>query len=185
VRHLIRDGRPGDIRVDSPSLPRQAYEINDAELFAAFRAIDLSLEPFAGRANVDPAALPWTALRLLITMPIYGGKIGESDVSPPSRSMTRACRPLTDILPLPTTFSLTQTSSSPSSTRSSSQPPLTARRSCLRRRSARLCRRQRARRSASSSPGRVRCRTATRRAGSTSPSRAQRPWRPPMVRPGH
>ncbi|CED84986.1 dynein heavy chain cytosolic [Phaffia rhodozyma] len=57
----------------------KAYEINDSELLASFRAIDSSLEAFITRTNVDPTTLPWTSLRVLLTTSIYGGKIGESD----------------------------------------------------------------------------------------------------------
>lgn len=88
----VNSGQMGSQRCRLTVSLRQAYEINDAELFAAFRAIDLSLEPFAGRTNVDPATLPWTALRSLITTPIYGGKIGESDVSL-ACSSTRSSQP--------------------------------------------------------------------------------------------
>jgi len=59
----------------------QAYEINDSELAASFRAIDISLEPFISRSNVDPTSLPWKSLKVLLTESIYGGKLGESDVS--------------------------------------------------------------------------------------------------------
>lgn len=59
----------------------QAYEVNDSELAAAFRAIDISLEAFSTRSNVDPRSLPWTSLRVLLTESIYGGKLGESEVS--------------------------------------------------------------------------------------------------------
>lgn len=54
----------------------KAYEFNDSDQEAALNTIDSWVAIAAkGRANVDPAAIPWDALRSLIRESVYGGKI--------------------------------------------------------------------------------------------------------------
>ncbi|KAF8321764.1 dynein heavy chain protein 1 [Clavulina sp. PMI_390] len=57
----------------------KTYDFNDSDMAAAFGVIDgwvLSIS--RGRANIDPAAIPWDALRTLIKQSVYGGRI-DSD----------------------------------------------------------------------------------------------------------
>ncbi|OCH92714.1 dynein heavy chain protein 1 [Obba rivulosa] len=55
------------------------YDFNDSDMAAAFNVIDTWLNSIAkGKANVDPAAIPWDAIRTLIKQSIYGGRV-DSD----------------------------------------------------------------------------------------------------------
>jgi dynein heavy chain 1, cytosolic len=55
------------------------YDFNDSDMSAALDTIDTWLNIIAkGRTNVDPAAIPWDAVRTLIKQSIYGGRI-DSD----------------------------------------------------------------------------------------------------------
>ncbi|EMD41600.1 dynein heavy chain protein 1 [Gelatoporia subvermispora B] len=57
----------------------KVYDFNDSDMAAAFNTIDAWLNSIAkGRANVDPAAIPWDAIRTLIKQSIYGGRV-DSD----------------------------------------------------------------------------------------------------------
>ncbi|KAI9572626.1 dynein heavy chain and region D6 of dynein motor-domain-containing protein [Boletus coccyginus] len=57
----------------------QTYDFNDSDMASAFGTIDTWLNAIAkGRANVDPATIPWDALRALIKQSVYGGRI-DSD----------------------------------------------------------------------------------------------------------
>ncbi|KAF8634008.1 hypothetical protein AX15_001182 [Amanita polypyramis BW_CC] len=57
----------------------KTYDFNDSDLASAFGTIDNWLSHVAkGRANVDPANIPWDALRSLIKQSVYGGRI-DSD----------------------------------------------------------------------------------------------------------
>ena len=57
----------------------QTYDFNDSDLASASRTIDAWLHAIAkGRANINPASIPWEALRTLIKQSIYGGRI-DSD----------------------------------------------------------------------------------------------------------
>lgn len=52
------------------------YEFNDSDQDAALATIDSWLSIAAkGRSNVDPAAIPWDAIRSLVRESVYGGKI--------------------------------------------------------------------------------------------------------------
>ncbi|KAM0751755.1 hypothetical protein T439DRAFT_218203 [Meredithblackwellia eburnea MCA 4105] len=52
------------------------YEFNDSDQEAALGTIDAWLAIAArGRANIDPASIPWDALRSLLRESVYGGKI--------------------------------------------------------------------------------------------------------------
>ncbi|GAA6030036.1 hypothetical protein JCM8097_009225 [Rhodosporidiobolus ruineniae] len=54
----------------------KVFEFNDSDQEAALNTIDAWLATAAkGRANIDPAAIPWDALRCLIRETVYGGKI--------------------------------------------------------------------------------------------------------------
>ena len=54
----------------------KAYEFNDSDQDAALDTIDSWLASAAkGKSNVDPAAIPWDAIRSLMRESIYGGKI--------------------------------------------------------------------------------------------------------------
>ncbi|CAO1619917.1 unnamed protein product [Parajaminaea phylloscopi] len=54
----------------------KAFEFNDSDAEAALDTIESWLARTAkGRTNVDPASIPWEALRALIKESIYGGKI--------------------------------------------------------------------------------------------------------------
>ena len=54
----------------------KAYEFNDSDQEAALGTIDSWLAVAAnGKSNVDPAAIPWDAIRSLMRESIYGGKI--------------------------------------------------------------------------------------------------------------
>lgn len=55
------------------------YDFNDSDLASAFNTIDTWLNTTAkGRANIDPAAIPWDAVRTLIKQSVYGGRV-DSD----------------------------------------------------------------------------------------------------------
>jgi dynein heavy chain 1 len=57
----------------------KAYDFNDSDLAAAFATIDVWLTSVAkGRANINPATIPWDAVRTLIKQSVYGGRI-DSD----------------------------------------------------------------------------------------------------------
>ena len=57
----------------------KSYEFNDSDFDAALNTIDSWLTATAkGKANVDPAQIPWDALRSIIKQAIYGGRI-DSD----------------------------------------------------------------------------------------------------------
>jgi len=57
----------------------KGYEFNDSDFDAALNTIDLWLNALAkGKANVDPAQIPWAALRTLIKQAVYGGRV-DSD----------------------------------------------------------------------------------------------------------
>lgn len=54
----------------------KGYEFNDSDQEAALGTIDTWVAIAAkGRANVDPAAIPWDAIRCLLRESVYGGKI--------------------------------------------------------------------------------------------------------------
>lgn len=59
----------------------KAFEFNDSDAEAALDTIEAWLTRVAkGRSNIDPASIPWPALRSLIKEAIYGGKIdNEAD----------------------------------------------------------------------------------------------------------
>lgn len=55
------------------------YDFNDSDMASAFGTIDTWLNSVAkGRANVDPATIPWDALRTLVKQSVYGGRV-DSD----------------------------------------------------------------------------------------------------------
>lgn len=55
------------------------YDFNDSDMSAAFGTIDIWLSSVAkGRANIDPAAIPWDAVKTLIKQSVYGGRV-DSD----------------------------------------------------------------------------------------------------------
>ncbi|WVQ93134.1 hypothetical protein IAU59_000198 [Kwoniella sp. CBS 9459] len=57
----------------------KSYEFNDSDFDAAVSTIDSWLSALAkGKANVDPARIPWMALRTLIKQAVYGGRV-DSD----------------------------------------------------------------------------------------------------------
>ncbi|KAF8665172.1 hypothetical protein AX16_000636 [Volvariella volvacea WC 439] len=54
----------------------KVYDFNDSDMSSAFGTIDTWLNAVAkGRANVDPATIPWDALRTLIKQSVYGGRV--------------------------------------------------------------------------------------------------------------
>ncbi|GEM09361.1 cytoplasmic dynein heavy chain 1 [Rhodotorula toruloides] len=54
----------------------KVFEFNDADQDAALNTIDAWLLSAAkGRTNIDPAAIPWQAIRSLVRETVYGGKI--------------------------------------------------------------------------------------------------------------
>jgi dynein heavy chain 1 len=59
----------------------KSFEFNDSDAEAALDTIEAWLGRVAkGRSNIDPASIPWDALRSLIKEAIYGGKIdNEAD----------------------------------------------------------------------------------------------------------
>ena len=57
----------------------KAYEFNNSDFDTAVNTIDTWLNGLAkGKANVDPAQIPWEALRTLIKQAVYGGRV-DSD----------------------------------------------------------------------------------------------------------
>ncbi|ORX39193.1 dynein heavy chain, N-terminal region 1-domain-containing protein [Kockovaella imperatae] len=57
----------------------KGYEFNDSDFDAALGTIDSWLTTLAkGKANVDPAQIPWVAIRTLIKQAVYGGRV-DSD----------------------------------------------------------------------------------------------------------
>ncbi|KAG2160116.1 dynein heavy chain and region D6 of dynein motor-domain-containing protein [Suillus bovinus] len=57
----------------------KTYDFNDSDMASAFGTIDTWLNAVAkGRANVDPANIPWDALKTLIKQSVYGGRV-DSD----------------------------------------------------------------------------------------------------------
>jgi dynein heavy chain 1 len=55
------------------------YDFNDSDMASAFTTIDAwSGAVSKGRANIDPATIPWDALRTLVKQSVYGGRI-DSD----------------------------------------------------------------------------------------------------------
>ena len=55
------------------------YDFNDSDMEAAFNTIDRWLNSVAkGRANIDPASIPWDAIKALVKQAVYGGRI-DSD----------------------------------------------------------------------------------------------------------
>lgn len=57
----------------------KGYEFNDSDFDTAVITIDSWLNEIAkGKANVDPAQIPWHALRTLIKQAVYGGRV-DSD----------------------------------------------------------------------------------------------------------
>ncbi|WWC63949.1 uncharacterized protein I303_106555 [Kwoniella dejecticola CBS 10117] len=57
----------------------KGYEFNDSDFDAALNTIDAWLTALAkGKANVDPAQIPWVALSTLIKQAVYGGRV-DSD----------------------------------------------------------------------------------------------------------
>jgi len=57
----------------------KSYDFNDSDMVSAYGTIDTWLNSVAkGRANVDPATIPWDALRTLIKQSVYGGRV-DSD----------------------------------------------------------------------------------------------------------
>lgn len=55
------------------------YDFNDSDMEAAFNTIDQWLNSAAkGRANIDPATIPWDAIKSLVKQAVYGGRI-DSD----------------------------------------------------------------------------------------------------------
>ncbi|KAL4068381.1 dynein heavy chain and region D6 of dynein motor-domain-containing protein [Scleroderma yunnanense] len=57
----------------------KTYDFNDSDMSSAFATIDTWLNRVAkGRANVDPATIPWDALRTLVKQSVYGGRV-DSD----------------------------------------------------------------------------------------------------------
>ncbi|KAK1226991.1 dynein heavy chain [Marasmius sp. AFHP31] len=57
----------------------KVYDFNDSDLSSATQTIDVWLESVSkGRANIDPASIPWDALRTLVKQSVYGGRV-DSD----------------------------------------------------------------------------------------------------------
>jgi dynein heavy chain 1 len=57
----------------------KAYDFNDSDLSSAYMTIDTWLGSVSrGRANINPAIVPWDAIRSLIKQSVYGGRI-DSD----------------------------------------------------------------------------------------------------------
>lgn len=55
------------------------YDFNDSDMASAFTTIDAWCRSVAkGKANIDPALIPWDALRTLIKQSVYGGRV-DSD----------------------------------------------------------------------------------------------------------
>lgn len=57
----------------------KTYDFNDSDMSSAFGTIDSWLNTVSkGRTNIDPATIPWDALRTLIKQSVYGGRV-DSD----------------------------------------------------------------------------------------------------------
>ncbi|EEB88415.1 hypothetical protein MPER_13763, partial [Moniliophthora perniciosa FA553] len=57
----------------------KVYDFNDSDMASAFQTIDVWLGSVSkGRANIDPATIPWDALRTLVKQSVYGGRV-DSD----------------------------------------------------------------------------------------------------------
>ena len=57
----------------------KTYDFNDSDMASAFLTIDSWLGRAAkSRANIDPAVIPWDAVKTLIKQSVYGGRI-DSD----------------------------------------------------------------------------------------------------------
>ncbi|KAI3615632.1 cytoplasmic dynein 1 heavy chain 1-like [Moniliophthora roreri] len=57
----------------------KVYDFNDSDMASAFQTIDIWLGSVSkGRANIDPATIPWDALRTLVKQSVYGGRV-DSD----------------------------------------------------------------------------------------------------------
>ncbi|KAI0033723.1 dynein heavy chain protein 1 [Vararia minispora EC-137] len=57
----------------------KSYDFNDSDMASAFTTIDHWLHSVAkGKANVDPAQIPWDAIRTLVKQSVYGGRV-DSD----------------------------------------------------------------------------------------------------------
>jgi dynein heavy chain 1 len=57
----------------------KGYEFNDSDFDAALNTIDLWLNALSkGKANIDPAQIPWVALKTLVKQAVYGGRV-DSD----------------------------------------------------------------------------------------------------------
>ena len=57
----------------------KTYDFNDSDMASAFLTIDSWLGRAAkSRSNIDPAAIPWDAVKTLIKQSVYGGRI-DSD----------------------------------------------------------------------------------------------------------
>ncbi|KZT06248.1 dynein heavy chain [Laetiporus sulphureus 93-53] len=57
----------------------KVYDFNDSDMAAAFDTIDAWINAVAkGRANIDPAIIPWDAVRTLVKQCVYGGRV-DSD----------------------------------------------------------------------------------------------------------
>ncbi|KAJ3856829.1 dynein heavy chain protein 1 [Lentinula lateritia] len=54
----------------------KVYDFNDSDMSSALDTIDTWLGAVSkGRANIDPATIPWDALRTLIKQSVYGGRV--------------------------------------------------------------------------------------------------------------
>jgi dynein heavy chain 1 len=57
----------------------RAFEFNDSDAETALDTIEGWLQRVSkGRSNIDPSAVPWGALKSLLKMSVYGGKIDNS-----------------------------------------------------------------------------------------------------------
>lgn len=57
----------------------KTYDFNDSDMAAAFGTIDAWLNTVSkGRTNINPAIIPWDALRTLVKQSVYGGRV-DSD----------------------------------------------------------------------------------------------------------
>ncbi|CCL98405.1 uncharacterized protein FIBRA_00400 [Fibroporia radiculosa] len=57
----------------------KVYDFNDSDMASAFTTIDTWINSVAkGRANIDPALIPWDAVRTLVKQCVYGGRV-DSD----------------------------------------------------------------------------------------------------------
>lgn len=57
----------------------KSYDFNDSDMASAFGTIDTWLSSVAqGRTNINPALIPWDAVRTLLRQAVYGGRV-DSD----------------------------------------------------------------------------------------------------------